>query len=67
MALVEKEAAVLVPDHEAGEGIISQPLEILSNPKRAEQLGKNILQLARPNAAEDIANEVINLVSSAEA
>jgi UDP-N-acetylglucosamine--N-acetylmuramyl-(pentapeptide) pyrophosphoryl-undecaprenol N-acetylglucosamine transferase len=61
MALVEKEAAVLVPDDEAGERIISKPLQILKDSDWAASLGNNIRQLAHPNAAEDIAKEVINL------
>lgn len=64
LALVEKDAAVLVQDTGAGEGIISKPLEILSDAAWAGKLGKNILKLARPNAAEDIAKEVINLVNN---
>jgi len=66
MALVEKNAAILVKDHETGEWIIRKPLEILNNPKQAETLGKNILQLARPNASEDIAKEII-LMAGAKA
>ena len=61
MALVEKDAAVLVKDSETGEWIIRKPLEILKNPAWAGSLGKNILKLAKPNAAEDIAGEVVNL------
>ena len=61
MALVEKEAAVLVPDAEAGERIISKPLQILKDPDWAANLGNNIRQLAKPNAAEDIAREVLQL------
>jgi UDP-N-acetylglucosamine--N-acetylmuramyl-(pentapeptide) pyrophosphoryl-undecaprenol N-acetylglucosamine transferase len=63
MALVQKDAAVMVKDNEAGEWIIRKPLDILNDPAWAESLGKNILLMARPNAAEDIANEVIHLTT----
>ena len=63
LALVEKNAAVLVKDGEAGESIIRKPLEILKDRNWAESLGKNILLLARPNAAEDIAKQVIILAN----
>lgn len=61
LSLVEKEAAIMVKDDEAGEWIIRKPLEILDTPALAGSLGKNILLMARPHAAEDIADEVINL------
>jgi UDP-N-acetylglucosamine--N-acetylmuramyl-(pentapeptide) pyrophosphoryl-undecaprenol N-acetylglucosamine transferase len=63
MALVEKEAAVLIPDPEAKEWILKKPLEILESKPLQKRLGTNIKKLAMPQAAELIAKEVLALVA----
>ncbi|MFK7810368.1 MAG: undecaprenyldiphospho-muramoylpentapeptide beta-N-acetylglucosaminyltransferase, partial [Saprospiraceae bacterium] len=50
MALVEKEAAILVKDKEA-EGMIEVAIELLENKERKTALAENIKKLAKPNAA----------------
>lgn len=57
MALVEKNAAILVSDS-AANTMISKALEILENDNLKKDLAQNILQLGKPNAAIDIANVV---------
>lgn len=59
MALVNKKAAVLVRDKEASEKMISSALEIIDNQELIRSLSKNILALAKPNAAKDIAKVVV--------
>ncbi len=59
MALVNKNAAVLVRDKEASEKMIQTALEIINNPELAADLRKNIALLAKPNAAKDIAAVVL--------
>ena len=59
MALVNKNAAVLVKDKEASEKMIPSALEIIDNQALAARLSTNILTLAKPNAAKDIAKVVI--------
>jgi len=61
MALVEKEAAVLIEDKEAIEKLISCSFELVNNSERLLSLSKNIGLLAKPEAATDIANIVIEL------
>jgi UDP-N-acetylglucosamine--N-acetylmuramyl-(pentapeptide) pyrophosphoryl-undecaprenol N-acetylglucosamine transferase len=61
LALVEKAAARLVRDAEAGEKMLQEALLILGNEALAFSLGESIRQLGRPNAAEAIAREVIKL------
>jgi UDP-N-acetylglucosamine--N-acetylmuramyl-(pentapeptide) pyrophosphoryl-undecaprenol N-acetylglucosamine transferase len=61
MALVNKKAAVLVRDKEASEKMITMALEIIGNQDHIRSLSKNILMLAKPNAAKDIANVVRSL------
>jgi UDP-N-acetylglucosamine--N-acetylmuramyl-(pentapeptide) pyrophosphoryl-undecaprenol N-acetylglucosamine transferase len=63
MALVQKDAAILVKDAEANEWIMKKPLEILSNREKAEALSQHIKALARPHAAEDIARQVLALMN----
>jgi UDP-N-acetylglucosamine--N-acetylmuramyl-(pentapeptide) pyrophosphoryl-undecaprenol N-acetylglucosamine transferase len=58
MALVNKNAAVLVRDKEASEKMIISALEIINNQELIRSLSKNILALAKPNAAKDIAKVV---------
>jgi UDP-N-acetylglucosamine--N-acetylmuramyl-(pentapeptide) pyrophosphoryl-undecaprenol N-acetylglucosamine transferase len=62
LALVEKQAAVLLPDPEAGERIISEAMSLLAQPEALARLGKNIKAMALPNAAAQIADEVLQLI-----
>ena len=59
MALVNKNAAVLVRDKEASEKMIVSALDIINNQELIQSLSKNILALAKPNAAKDIAKVVV--------
>lgn len=61
LALVEKGAARLVRDAEAGEKMLQEALLILENEALAFSLGESIRQMGRPNAAEAIAREAIKL------
>ncbi len=62
MALVEKNAAVLVKDIEASEKMLQTALDILNNAEKQQVLRQNILALGKPNAARDIADVVRNCV-----
>lgn len=62
LALVEKGAARLVRDGDAGEKMLQDALLILESEALAFSLGESIRQLGRPNAAEAIAREAIKLV-----
>lgn len=62
MALVEKNAALIVKDSLAKEKMISTTLEVLKNPSDQKELEKNILKLAKPMATENIAAEVLELL-----
>jgi UDP-N-acetylglucosamine--N-acetylmuramyl-(pentapeptide) pyrophosphoryl-undecaprenol N-acetylglucosamine transferase len=61
MALVHKSAALYVPDAEAGQTLIAESINTVKNGKKLQALAQNIKTLARPNAARDIAEEVIRL------
>ena len=64
MALVNKEAAVLVRDADAAEQLVPTALELIGNKKRLEQLHTNVLKLAQTDSAKRIAEEVIKLARS---
>ena len=61
-ALADRDSAVLVLDKDAEAEILRKPLEILGDEKWRLQLEKNIKQLAKPEAAEKIAAEVLALL-----
>jgi UDP-N-acetylglucosamine--N-acetylmuramyl-(pentapeptide) pyrophosphoryl-undecaprenol N-acetylglucosamine transferase len=61
MALVNKNAAVLVRDAEASEKMIVEALRVLENKELQNTLSQNIKALGKPNAAKDIV-EVIRRV-----
>jgi len=61
-ALVEKEAALLLPDRDAKELIVAQAIQLLINEPQLEKLRQNIRLLARPDAADRIAEEVLKLI-----
>ena len=61
MALVEKEAAIHVPDSKAKEELIKTAIDTVLDEKKIATLEKNVEKLGKPNAAEVIADEVIRL------
>lgn len=60
-ALVSKEAALLVPDHAAVEQLWPAVLQLLRDSGRMEKLASNLRTLAKPHAADRIADEVFRL------
>jgi UDP-N-acetylglucosamine--N-acetylmuramyl-(pentapeptide) pyrophosphoryl-undecaprenol N-acetylglucosamine transferase len=60
-ALVSKQAALLVTDADARTSLVATALELVRNEQRCTELAKQIKLLAKPNAANDIALEVIAL------
>jgi len=61
MALVNKDAAVLVRDAEAADKLIPTALELLQDDQRLQTLHTNILKLAQKDSAKRIAEEVMLL------
>ncbi|MBP5689929.1 MAG: undecaprenyldiphospho-muramoylpentapeptide beta-N-acetylglucosaminyltransferase [Bacteroidales bacterium] len=62
MALVRKDAALIVKDAEAPEKLLPTALELLSDDVRRTQLEKNILALALVDAAQTIADEAYKII-----
>ena len=61
MALVDKNAALLVKDTEAKEKLFDETLELLQNKDKINELSENIRKLAMPDSANIIADEVLKL------
>ena len=61
MALVNKQAAVLVKDIDAHDKLVSIALQLIENENTLQDLHTNILTLALPDSAKLIAQEVITL------
>ena len=64
MALVEKDAAIYVADAKVKEELIQKAVETVNNNAKISQLENNIEKMGKPNAAEDIANEVLMLADA---
>ncbi|MBE7176985.1 MAG: undecaprenyldiphospho-muramoylpentapeptide beta-N-acetylglucosaminyltransferase [Mucilaginibacter polytrichastri] len=63
MALVEKHAAVMVPDAVAENALLHEALELIRNEEKAKQLAKNIGEMALPFADETIAKHIFQIIN----
>ena len=63
-ALVERKAALLVPDREAPEVLGKTALALLNDEGRKKELAENLEKLALKDSAAKIAEEIIKLVRS---
>lgn len=61
-ALVDKGAALMVPDREAGDKLIDEALKLLFDASRGDRLVANITTMARPDATIAIVNEIDKLL-----
>ncbi|HEY0262619.1 MAG TPA: undecaprenyldiphospho-muramoylpentapeptide beta-N-acetylglucosaminyltransferase [Chitinophagales bacterium] len=62
MALVHKNAAVMVRDLEARTTLISEAITLLNDEQKRKTIAENLGKMALPNAAEKIGDEVLKLV-----
>lgn len=62
MALVKKDAAMLITDAEAPEKLLAQACALARDPERISMMERNIAPLARPEAAEAIVNEIYGIL-----
>ncbi|MEA4983113.1 MAG: undecaprenyldiphospho-muramoylpentapeptide beta-N-acetylglucosaminyltransferase [Paludibacter sp.] len=65
MALVKKDAAVMIADSDAKEQMIPEALILIQNEKKLMDLSKNISTLAEQNSADRIAEEISKLLKKA--
>ena len=64
MALVDKEAAIYVADAKAKEELVVKAIETVKDDALLQKLEVNIEKMGRPNAAEEIADEVLMLADA---
>ncbi|PIB37360.1 undecaprenyldiphospho-muramoylpentapeptide beta-N-acetylglucosaminyltransferase [Reichenbachiella sp. 5M10] len=62
LAMVSKEAAEHVSDDEAPAHLVKEAISLLKDESRQKLLTENLKPLGKPNAAIDIANEIIDLI-----
>ncbi len=62
MALVSKDAALMVRDWDAAEKLMATALELVHDEKKIAEMEKNTAPLARLDAAQTIADEIYKLV-----
>lgn len=62
-AMVDNDAAILVKDVDAREQLINRAIELINDEARKEILQKNIKAMAKPNAAEEIVEEIVKLIA----
>ena len=63
MALVNKDAAILVRDSEAQQKLMAEACALIENPEKIALLEKNISRLALRDAAMTIADEIYKIVN----
>jgi len=61
MALVSKNAAIMIKDDEARLNLMSAAIDLLSDDLRCKTLAENIAKMAMRNADESIVNEVLKV------
>ncbi len=63
MALVKKQAAIMVKDSEAKEQLVAQALALINNEQQLKRLSENIQKLGQQNSDERIVNEVFKIIN----
>lgn len=63
LALVKEQAAVLITDSQAKEKLTNEALQLLHDTERCKVLSENIGKLGKPNAAEEIVEEIEKLIA----
>lgn len=61
MALVQNQAALMVPDKEAPEKLVSKALELVRDKSLCTELARNSKSMGLPGAAQKIVDEVIKI------
>ncbi len=62
LALVRKDAAVMIKDVDAKEQLVIKALELIKDEEGLKKLSENILQLAEKDSADRIAREILKLI-----
>lgn len=62
MALVGKDAAMMIPDSQAVEKVVPAAMELLEDTERRAQLSKNISALAIDDSADRVADQIMEIL-----
>ncbi len=62
-SLQEKNAAIMIPDHEIKERLIPEAIRLIHSPEESKELSDNIKKLAKPMATQNIVDEVEKLIN----
>lgn len=62
VALVENQAAIMIRDTDSKGQLFQQAFELINDEPKLKSLSENIKKLARPNAAHDIVDVIMELV-----
>ena len=60
MALVKNSAAVMIRDADAKEQLWRETFSLIKDEQKLQTLGKNILGMAKPDAAKEIVDVILN-------
>lgn len=63
LALVNRHAALLVKDQDANSTLVNEAIALLNNKPKQLELANNIAPLARPDAADTIAKEIVDIIN----
>ena len=63
MALVERGAAIIVEERNAGKQLLEQAMDLVDDPDRSAALSNAIGTLAKPDATAEIVDEVFKAIS----
>lgn len=63
MALVNVNAAIMVKNEKAEKVLVDEAIKLIYDQRQCERLSKNISDLGKPNAAEEMVNEIEKLVA----
>lgn len=61
MALVSRQAAILVKDMDAKNTLIDEAIQLTNDKELQSKLSQNIAQLGKPNATKDIVGEIVKI------
>ena len=59
-ALVDKDAAIMIPDSQAEAQLMNQLVNLIQDEDRCKTMGENILKLAQPDAIDLIIKEILS-------
>jgi UDP-N-acetylglucosamine--N-acetylmuramyl-(pentapeptide) pyrophosphoryl-undecaprenol N-acetylglucosamine transferase len=63
LALVQKNAAIMINDGDAKKFLVSKSIELLNNENLQKEMAENIKKLALPDSADIIAREILKLIA----